>query len=267
MAEFVREIARLREELLAKDAKLRDLQKSLQEQPGEVRSEQLESARKEFHDVEQRFALVESLDLSDTFLPSFSLVLVETLRKTLDAEFDLMRQLQSLEQSQQEKEATDKQVQELATQLERAQFQLEKVRKKANLKAAFADLDTVQSQLDEEHERNSKLHPPEGHRGVLNNDPRGAFDSSPAQLPTISSADGFQGPVNKRAPDSVKSKGQVVCLSQLGLRPKTKADKFLDIKENIQSNNLLCQPPNASHRVSTTTSDPRPANSGIVPGL
>ncbi|KAL2654124.1 hypothetical protein R1flu_022252 [Riccia fluitans] len=231
MAEFVWEIARLREELLAKDARLRDLQKTLREQPGEVQSEQLESARKEFHDVEQRFALVESPDLSDTSLPSFSPVLVETLRKTLDAEFDLMRQLQSvllatpgattsaareqtpeattpasperplaefqtpegqttametdtstttlekerledrvrelsaqldqvqpqLEQSRQEKEATDRRVQELATQLERAQFQLEKVRTKADLKAAFADLDTVQSQLDEEHERNSKL--------------------------------------------------------------------------------------------------------------
>ncbi|KAL2620321.1 hypothetical protein R1flu_000526 [Riccia fluitans] len=93
MAEFVREIARLREELLAKDAKLRDLQKTLREQPGEVQSEQLESARKEFHDVEQCFALVESPDLSDTSLPSFSPILVETLRKTLDAEFDLMRQL------------------------------------------------------------------------------------------------------------------------------------------------------------------------------
>ncbi|KAL2636168.1 hypothetical protein R1flu_007647 [Riccia fluitans] len=51
----------------------------------------------------------------------------------------------------------DKQVQELATQLERAQFQLKKVRTKADLKAAFADLDTVESQLDKEHERNSKL--------------------------------------------------------------------------------------------------------------
>ncbi|KAL2623015.1 hypothetical protein R1flu_003220 [Riccia fluitans] len=167
MANFVREIASLREELLAKDAKLRDLQKTLREQPGEAQSEQLESARKEFHDVEQRFALVKSPNLSDTSLPSFLPVLVETLRKTLDAEFDLMRQLQSiqlatsvqlqLEQSWQEKEATDKQVQELVTQLERAQFQLEKVRTKADLKAAFADLDTIQLQLDEDYERNSKL--------------------------------------------------------------------------------------------------------------
>ncbi|KAL2636169.1 hypothetical protein R1flu_007648 [Riccia fluitans] len=87
----------LREELLAKDAKLRDLQKTLREQSGEVQSEQLESARKEFHDVEQRFALVESPDLSDTSLPSFLPVLVETVRNTLDAEFDLMRQLQSVQ--------------------------------------------------------------------------------------------------------------------------------------------------------------------------
>ncbi|KAL2634301.1 hypothetical protein R1flu_005780 [Riccia fluitans] len=50
----------------------------------------------------------------------------------------------------------DKRVQELAT-LDCAQFQLEKVRTKADLKATFSDLDTVQSQLDEEHERNSKL--------------------------------------------------------------------------------------------------------------
>ncbi|KAL2650590.1 hypothetical protein R1flu_018718 [Riccia fluitans] len=55
-----------------------------------------------------------------------------------------------------EKEAADKQVRELATQLELAQLQLEKVRTKADLEAAFADLDTIQAQLDKEHE-SSKL--------------------------------------------------------------------------------------------------------------
>ncbi|KAL2641495.1 hypothetical protein R1flu_009082 [Riccia fluitans] len=35
-------------------------------------------------------------DLSDTFVPTFSPVLVDTLRKTLDSEFDLLRQLQSV---------------------------------------------------------------------------------------------------------------------------------------------------------------------------
>ncbi|KAL2612167.1 hypothetical protein R1flu_023859 [Riccia fluitans] len=92
MVEFVREVATLRKELLAKDAKVRELQKTLRERP-ETQPKQLESARKEFHDVKQRFALVESPDLSDTFSP----VLVETLRKTLDAQFDLMRQLQSVQ--------------------------------------------------------------------------------------------------------------------------------------------------------------------------
>ncbi|KAL2613225.1 hypothetical protein R1flu_024917 [Riccia fluitans] len=212
MADFVREIARLREELLTKDAKMRELEKTLRERPEEIQPGQIESAQKEFHDVEQRFALVESSDLSDISLPSFSPVLVETLRKTLDTEFELMKQLQSvqratpdttmsearelttkytpsaspdrppaefqtpegqatametdtptttlpqLEQSRQEKEAADTQIRELATQLELAQLQLEKVRTrtKADLEVAFADLDTVQVQLDEEHERNSK---------------------------------------------------------------------------------------------------------------
>ncbi|KAL2635621.1 hypothetical protein R1flu_007100 [Riccia fluitans] len=129
------------------------------------------------------------------------------------------------------------------------------VRTKADLKAAFADLDTVQSQLDEEHERNNKLQDkvralekeiqsmrrqallrpsspgalPEqassGGPSVHSNDPREVVDSSPAQLPTISSADGFQGPA------------QVVCLTS------------------------------ECHRVSTPTSDPRPASSSVVPGL
>ncbi|KAL2642777.1 hypothetical protein R1flu_010364 [Riccia fluitans] len=97
MVEFVREVATLRKELLAKDAKVRELQKTLQERPEETQPEQLESAWKEFHDVEERFALVESPDPSDTSLPSFSPVLVETLRKTLDAEFNMMRQLQSVQ--------------------------------------------------------------------------------------------------------------------------------------------------------------------------
>ncbi|KAL2623366.1 hypothetical protein R1flu_003571 [Riccia fluitans] len=170
MADFVREIARLRDELLTKDAKMRELEKTLRERPEEIQPGQIESAQKEFHDVEQRFALVESPDLSDISLPSFSPVLVETLRKTLDTEFELMKQLQSvqratpldlvqpqLEQSRQEKEAADTPLRELATQLELAQLQLEKVRTKDDLEAAFADLDTVQVQLDEEHERNSKL--------------------------------------------------------------------------------------------------------------
>ncbi|KAL2612841.1 hypothetical protein R1flu_024533 [Riccia fluitans] len=67
---------------------------------GEKQSRALEEElRKEFHDVEQRFALVESPDLSDISLPSFSLVLVETLRKTLDTEFELMKQLQSVQRA------------------------------------------------------------------------------------------------------------------------------------------------------------------------
>ncbi|KAL2612242.1 hypothetical protein R1flu_023934 [Riccia fluitans] len=97
MADFVREIARLREELLTKDAKMRELEKTLRERPEEIQPGQTESAQKEFHDLEQRFALVESPDLSDISLPSFSPVLVETLRKTLDTEFELMKQLQSVQ--------------------------------------------------------------------------------------------------------------------------------------------------------------------------
>ncbi|KAL2613985.1 hypothetical protein R1flu_025677 [Riccia fluitans] len=99
MADFVREIARLREELLTKDAKMRELEKTLRERPEEIQPGQIESAQKEFHDVEQRFALVESPDLSDISLPSFSPVLVETLYKTLDTEFELMKQLQSMQRA------------------------------------------------------------------------------------------------------------------------------------------------------------------------
>ncbi|KAL2634202.1 hypothetical protein R1flu_005681 [Riccia fluitans] len=84
-------------ELLVKDAKVRELQKTLRERSEETQPEQLESAQKEFHDVEQRFALVKSSDLSDTSLPTFLPVLVETLRKTLDLEFDLLRQLQAVQ--------------------------------------------------------------------------------------------------------------------------------------------------------------------------
>ncbi|KAL2631462.1 hypothetical protein R1flu_016148 [Riccia fluitans] len=47
---------------------------------------------KEFHDVKQRFALVESPDLIQTSTSTFLPVLVETLLKTLDSEFDLLRQ-------------------------------------------------------------------------------------------------------------------------------------------------------------------------------
>ncbi|KAL2652740.1 hypothetical protein R1flu_020868 [Riccia fluitans] len=63
----------------------------------------------------------------------------------------------ALEKSQQEKEAVDKQLWEVAIQLECAQRELEKVRTKVDLKAAFADLDAISQQLDEEHERNNKL--------------------------------------------------------------------------------------------------------------
>ncbi|KAL2609479.1 hypothetical protein R1flu_028052 [Riccia fluitans] len=62
---------------LAKDAKMRELEKTLRERPEEIPAGQIESAQKEFHDVEQRFALVESPDLSDISLPSFSSVLVK----------------------------------------------------------------------------------------------------------------------------------------------------------------------------------------------
>ncbi|KAL2607833.1 hypothetical protein R1flu_026406 [Riccia fluitans] len=97
MAEFIHKVANLWKELLAKDAKVRELQKTLWERPEQTQPQQLELAWKEFHDVEQRFALVESPDLSDTSLPTFSPVLVETLRKILDSEFDLLRQLQSVQ--------------------------------------------------------------------------------------------------------------------------------------------------------------------------
>ncbi|KAL2624338.1 hypothetical protein R1flu_008583 [Riccia fluitans] len=64
IAAFVREVTDLQGELLAKDARVRELQQTLRERPEETQPQQLESARKEFHDVEQRFALVESSDLS-----------------------------------------------------------------------------------------------------------------------------------------------------------------------------------------------------------
>ncbi|KAL2613817.1 hypothetical protein R1flu_025509 [Riccia fluitans] len=89
-----------------RDEELRQLRMSSAElernSPGaaeEIQPGQIESAQKEFHDVEQRFALVESPDLSDISLPSFSPVLVETLRKTLDTEFELMKQLQSVQRA------------------------------------------------------------------------------------------------------------------------------------------------------------------------
>ncbi|KAL2645516.1 hypothetical protein R1flu_013103 [Riccia fluitans] len=44
MADFVREIARLQEELLAKDAKMRELEKTLREHPEEIQPGQIESA-------------------------------------------------------------------------------------------------------------------------------------------------------------------------------------------------------------------------------
>ncbi|KAL2644657.1 hypothetical protein R1flu_012244 [Riccia fluitans] len=260
IAEFVRQVTDLREQLLAKDAKIKGLQWTLREQPEEVQrptlQQQLEMARHEFQEVEQRFALIESSDLCSDATPTFSPVLIETLCKNLDAEFDLMKQLQlvqlattgattlatrektpeattpassenhpaefqtpegqatameidtststlverhqldrlradlvlsqqeleatrqekerlegwvwklsaqlgqvqpQLEKSRQEKEAADKQLWEVATQLECAQRELKKVRTQADLKAAFADLDAVSLQLDEEHERNDKL--------------------------------------------------------------------------------------------------------------
>ncbi|KAL2628571.1 hypothetical protein R1flu_013257 [Riccia fluitans] len=160
---------------------MRELEKTLRERPEEIQPGQIESAQKEFHDVEQRFALVESPDLSDISLPSFSPVPVETLRKTLDTEFELMKQLQSVQRAtpgattSEARELTTKYTPPASPDRPPAEFQtpegqatametdtptttlLEKVRTKADLEAAFADLDTVQAQLDEEHERNSKL--------------------------------------------------------------------------------------------------------------
>ncbi|KAL2628723.1 hypothetical protein R1flu_013409 [Riccia fluitans] len=185
MADFVREIARLRDKLLTKDAKMRELEKTLRERPEEIQPGQIESAQKEFHDVEQRFALVESPDLSDISLPSFSPVLVETLRKTLDTKFELMKQLQSMQRATPGKGETGRPgagvihpagSSPAATRAVPAgegggghtdtgagysagtcPAAVGEVRTKADLEAAYADLDTVQAQLDEEHERNSKL--------------------------------------------------------------------------------------------------------------
>ncbi|KAL2652201.1 hypothetical protein R1flu_020329 [Riccia fluitans] len=142
MADFVQEIARLREELLTKDAKMRELEKILRERPEEIQPGQIESAQKEFHDVEQRFALVESPDLRVGRSPAGKGEIGRPGAGVIRPAGSGPAATRAVSVGEEGGGHTDT---ELATQLKLAQLQLEKVQTKADLEAAFADLDTVQA--------------------------------------------------------------------------------------------------------------------------
>ncbi|KAL2649569.1 hypothetical protein R1flu_017697 [Riccia fluitans] len=140
MADFVREIAKLWDELLTKDAKMESLRRLFGSGRRKFSRDRLSRPRRNSMTWSNVDATGDS-GRDDFGGPGVNYEVYPTgLLGQAPAEFQTP-----------EGQMTTMETDTPTTTL------LEKVRTKADLEAVFADLDIVQAQLDEEHERNSKL--------------------------------------------------------------------------------------------------------------